>query len=562
MAITWVLAAGAAPRTTYAFRSNLGLGLALAAAAALLLPGLLSPRVPRLRLGDLGLVLALAWLAPVVVAWPGGPDLLRSAAAVFAAAVLPLGVHLSMAGPDGRVASGIARALLLAAYLETAIATTVTALFRDPYLDPSCLANCTANRFLVHPYPRFVQVVSVLDAWAALGLAALSAVVVTGLLVRASTAARRRLLPVSIPAEIFVATTAGHRLVLLRLGADDPYRTSLFGLFVAESLALGAIGAGLLWLLARGRIERRAVERVVLELDAAPSPGSLARALAAALVDPGLLVAYWLPRAGRYVSADGRTVSEPALVPGRALTRVSRGPDTVAVISHAGAVPDLAAEIGPAMRLGLENERLQAEVLGHLADLRASRRRIVAAGDAERRGLERDLHDGAQQRLLALSYDCRLALAAARTDGDDDAAVTLAAAVQITDAALADLRALARGIFPAVLDEAGLGEALRGLAEASPLPLELGELDDGRCPRPVESAAYYAVVDAMRDASARGATHLAVGTRRRHDRLVVEIASDATPVYAPTVEVADRVGALAGAIVADGPSFLLEIPCE
>src|SRR5438445_10459604 len=159
------------------------------------------------------------------------------------------------------------------------------------------------------------------------------------------------------------------------------------------------------------------------------------------------------------------------------------------VVSHSASVPELTSHIGPAVRLGLENERLQAEALHQLEELRASQARIVETGDDERRRLERDLHDGAQQRLLALSYDLRLARAAAEADGDAAIASLLAGATDETLRALVELRELAHGIYPAILTEAGLSAALATPADTAALPVQIeGVLPGERYAIPVESA--------------------------------------------------------------------------
>ena len=135
----------------------------------------------------------------------------------------------------------------------------------------------------------------------------------------------------------------------------------------------------------------------------------------------------------------------------------------MALVIHDAALSgarELEREIGAAARLAVDNERLRAEVLAQLEDLRASRARIVEAGDSARRRIERDLHDGAQQRLLTLSYELRLARADAEADGDEALAPLLAVDGEEVQAALAELRDLAHGIYPAILTEAGLGPAL------------------------------------------------------------------------------------------------------
>ena len=139
-----------------------------------------------------------------------------------------------------------------------------------------------------------------------------------------------------------------------------------------------------------------------------------------------------------------------------------------------------------------------------------ARARIVETGDAERRRLERDLHDGAQQRLLALSYDLRIALAAAKADGDRRTASLLLDALRQSQAALDDLRELAHGIYPAILVEAGLGPALETLADAAPIAVEIHDVVEERYPAAVEAAAYLVVAEAIDDAAAHHAPGRAV----------------------------------------------------
>jgi signal transduction histidine kinase len=254
-------------------------------------------------------------------------------------------------------------------------------------------------------------------------------------------------------------------------------------------------------------------------------------------------------------------VPEPAATPDRAVTRVIRGGRTIAAISHAGAAPGLESHLGPAIALGLENERLQAELLAQLGELRASRARIVETADAERRRLERDLHDGAQQRLLALSYDIRLARASAAADGDTAAQMTLATAMEQTGAALEELRALAHGIYPAVLAEAGLAAALATLADTAPLPVQILRADGRRYPAPVEAAAYFTVAEAVGDAARRGADRAAVTVAHDNELLAVTVEDNGTGRDSPMVTLTDRVGALGGTLFIKETACRAEIPC-
>jgi signal transduction histidine kinase len=200
--------------------------------------------------------------------------------------------------------------------------------------------------------------------------------------------------------------------------------------------------------------------------------------------------------------------------------------------------------------------------LAHLAELRASRTRIVETGDAERRRLERDLHDGAQQRLLAVSYDIRLARSNADTDGEVQPGSFLAAALDGAQAALDELRELAHGIYPAILEEAGLAAALATLADTAPLQVRIGDVDEERHSASVEAAVYLLVVEAVEDAAARGATYAAVTATRDDEQLVAIVQDDGSERTSELVRLADRVGALDGNLEV-GPTMLqAEIPCE
>ncbi len=321
------------------------------------------------------------------------------------------------------------------------------------------------------------------------------------------------------------------------------------------------LAAGLGWAAVRMRVQRRAVARIATSLGQAPPPGSLQAALAQAVGDPDLNIAYWLPDSQCHVDANGKLVAEPVAAPGRASTALVRDGRRIAVVSHTAALPDLEREIGAAVRLALENERLQAEALAQLDQLQASRVRIVETGDAERRRLERDLHDGAQQRLLALSYDIRLARTNAQADGDRPTMSLLTEATGQAQAALGELRELAHGIYPAILAEAGLAAALATLADAAPLPVEILARADGRYPAAVETAAYLLVAEALDDAAGRGASHAAVSVVQDGGGLVVMVDDDGSDRTAAMVQLADRVGALDGRLEVEPTRLRAELPC-
>jgi signal transduction histidine kinase len=220
----------------------------------------------------------------------------------------------------------------------------------------------------------------------------------------------------------------------------------------------------------------------------------------------------------------------------------------------------LVEEVLTAARLAVENEQLQAEVRAQLEELRASRARIVEAGDAERRRLERDLHDGAQQSLLALSYDLRLARGAP-ADGDPEVAALLTSASDEAQGALDQLRDLAHGIYPAILTEAGLHAALTTLADTAPLVIELGDVPQERYAAPVETAAYVTAAEAVEDAAERGATFVGMTLYRDGGRLLVTVHDDGARRSTELVHLADRIGALGGTLDAGPRTLRAEIPC-
>jgi PAS domain S-box-containing protein len=190
--------------------------------------------------------------------------------------------------------------------------------------------------------------------------------------------------------------------------------------------------------------------------------------------------------------------------------------------------------------------------------LAASRARIVEAGDAERRRLERNLHDGAQQRLVSLSLSLRLAQARLRSDPEAATQLLSAAGAELA-LALEELRELARGIHPAVLTDRGLGPALESLAGRAPLPVDVLSVPEERLPGPVEAAAFYVVSEALANvAKYAEATSVSVSVARENGRAVVEVADDGKGGADPTKGsglrgLLDRVEALEGVLAVDSP---------
>jgi signal transduction histidine kinase len=557
-----VLAEGPAKATTYAGGSVPAAALTLAAALAFIGAGLtVSLTRPEQRLGDLAILAGLVWFAPVWTGWQSGPPWVPSLGMVAAGFMLALLVHVVLAQPSGRIGSRPARALVVAAYAEAALVAIGLALIRDPYFDPGCWSNCTVNRFLVRSLPSLARTIQVADRWFVVGVAIAFMATCVGRLVRESGPGRRALMPIALPAVVFAGTVVARVLALRWIPIEDPLDPVYSSIYFIASSAVVLMAGGLDVGAVRLRLQRRAVTRTVASLGEAPPLGSLTAALAEALGDPELGIAYPLPSSDRYVDANGRPAEEPTTAPGRAVTTLVRDDQPIAVVSHAGTLFELERQIGPAVRLGLENERLQAESLAQFEELRASRARIVDTGDAERRRLERNLHDGAQQRLLALSYDIRLARSAAEADGDTRATTLLAEAVTDAQVALQELRQLAHGIFPAILAESGLEPALENLADDAPLPVEFRETADGRYPAPVEMAAYVLVTEGLEDAANRGATYAVLSTTKEDSMLIIVVEDDGVKRTSNMVLASDRVGAVGGSIDVESTRLRAVIPC-
>jgi signal transduction histidine kinase len=331
---------------------------------------------------------------------------------------------------------------------------------------------------------------------------------------RASPAGRRLLAPMMLGG--FVEGTYGlwqaAHVFTGNAGGDALYWWQIGG---QMAVALALLAGVLLGELARGRVADLVVELSDI------APGQVRDAIARALNDPTLQVAYWLPMRRGYVDEAGRPVELPT--DGRAVTRLA---DVAAIVHDPELDADLVEAAGAAARLALHNARLQADVRAQLDKVQESRRRIVTAGDEQRRRIERDLHDGAQQRLVALALELRIAQRQVG-QGDPDIDRVLAQAVQELQVAVEELRELARGVHPAVLTEEGLGGALESLAARTPLPVEIAAAPDYRLPTEIEAAAYFVACEAIANAVKHArATQIRVCAERRDGNLVVEVEDD------------------------------------
>jgi signal transduction histidine kinase len=569
LSLAWALAAivsvdpGEERLTSYAAASTAARVADIAAGLGLILAGAVAWTRPRARrVGLLATLAGLAWFGADLEGWADGPSLVRSLGAAAAPFSLVLILHLALAFPGGRLGWLPARAAIVAAYGTAAVVSVGRALFRDPLLDLYCWRNCSDNAFLVDADPAFARALDDLWLWSAIAIAAGVLALGAQRMLAERGAGRRVLLPVLGPAVLVGASEAAYAVALLRTPLEDPTRAGFAAIFLARSLSFTALALGVAWSVLRVLRTRARVARLASELGEAPPPGTLREALRAAVGDPGIDVLYPRRDSQQLVDAEGRPREAPA--PGRAIARITRGDRPLAVVLHDPALVDereLEREFGSAARLAVENEALRAEALAQVHELRSSRTRVVKAGDAERQRLERNLHDGAQQRLLALSYDLRLARAGAEADGDEELVAALHAAGDETATALDELRELAHGIYPAILTEAGLAPALATLADGASLPVELGDVEPARQPPAVERTTYVIVAEAIDDAVRRGATFLSARVRREADRLVIIVEDDGAPRSGGLLHLADRAGALGGALEVGAMTLQAEIPC-
>ncbi len=476
--------------------------------------------------------------------------------ALFAHAVLDAG------RPTG--ARRARRAVLAIAYVTNiGMLGILPTLAFDPVTSRCSL--CPANLLAVTSDPGLVvgatRLGFGLQAVWVLGVLALT---VRGL-ARASATERRRSAAVQLPAAIALAAVALDAMYSIPRGlvSNDPVDVTLWSV-AALALVAVAVGEAAGWL--RRRQTRQRVARLALELATAPAAGELAPALGRELGDPTLEVLYQLDD-GRLVDAAG--ISRVAPADGtRGTTDVRRGGAPVAVLVHRADLAQDGERIAGAVdaaRLALENERLHAQSQARLLELRTSRAQIVSASEAERRRLERDLHDGSQQRLLAFAIDLAIArqrASGASTPTGDGEVAALESEVR---AALEDLRELAHGIVPRALADDGLAAALEELAERSAIPIDLVALPSGRLDGAVEAAAYIVVTRATSDPAVRRAS---VDASRAGGRLTVDLKLDITGEITGStlVDLEDRCGAVDGTmefgVLPDGRTRIrVEIPC-
>ena len=455
--------------------------------------------------------------------------------------VLPVLIgHLLVAFPTGRLETRAERAVVGAAYFTVTVLQVPALLFED---DPR-------NLLTIDPDEDLSNLLDAAQYLAVLPVVAASVALLVRRWGAAPPAQRRTVAPV-------LWTGGAAFIVFLLAKGFDAAGTRVD---VLENLAvalLATVPFGFLAGLLRSRLAQgAAVSELVRHLGQAPEPDALRDALAEALDDPSLVLAYWLRESERFVDAEGRPMS----LDERVWTEVELGGSRIGAIVHHPSLadePQLVHAAGAAAALALENQRLSAELRARIEDLRTSRARLVEAGDTERRRLERNLHDGAQSRLVALAL--KLRLARTRAEGHPEIASILDESSAELQAGLDELRELARGIHPAVLTDRGLRAALETLANRSPVPVELDAVVEDDLPPAVATAIYFVVSEALVNvAKYAQAEQAAVSVERQGDRVVASVTDDGiggadVAAGSGLRGLSDRVAALDGHLELDSP---------
>ena len=495
----------------------------------------------------------------------GNPELFSFGYAFDGVSVVPI-VHAVLSYPSGRLRTRLERGYIAAFYAWMVFAATVTMLTFDPHRE---CAPCIRGGLAAFEAPTFVAGVGHADDVLSVALPTIGVLLIALRYRREPAAVRTALRPLWIAglllAGAFIAQGIGDNLT-------SSGTTASAALSATQRMMNAAVPVALLFGLLRLRLVRTTVGDLIVAIDR--HPASLRDQLAKTLGDPDLQLAYHVPPHGAWVDDAGRPVTLPA--DRRAVTVLETNGEPVAAIVHDPILADrreIVTAAAAAARLAIENERLRAEVRAQLEEVRASRARIVEASDAERQRVERDLHDGAQQRLLALGLALRMAERRLDDVPDPELHSVLAGARDELGRAIEEIRELARGIHPALLTDLGLGPALESLATRAPIATHLLAAPDDRLPAAVEVTAYYVTAEAITNAAKHsGASAVTVSAQHRDGALHLVVSDDGkggADVAGGTGlrGLVDRVAAVGGTLRIDsadgkGTALVAEIPCE
>jgi len=482
------------------------------------------------------------WVLPTSLTWTLSQLSIGIGSVVF--------VHLVLAFPSGRLTDRYDRILVGGAYVLLAITRLAWLVVWSPGATPDKVGFTPKNPYVLWPNDDLARL------FGPATIVAMAALLYVAMLVglwrhwkRASPALRRALLPITVAAPLQLAIIVAWHLADANASGLEGLRKAL--LHPAVDLAGVVFPVGFLLGLVRTRLSRGALADLALELGRGVPLGGMRDTLARALRDPTLQVAFPAPSGDGFVDSEGQPIELPSgPLSDRGMVRLEHAGDLLAILSYDPAIeaedPGRVEAVALMARLALENERLAAQVRAQLEEVRASRARIVDAADAERRRIERDLHDGAQQRLVALAM---------RLDQAREGTAGAAALIDSTTAellvAIKEVRDLARGLHPTILTDSGLGAAVEALAERTPFPVTASVPDD-RFPTEVEVTAYYVIAEGLTNiARYADATEARVDVMALDGRLEVTVADNGRGGADPTAGsglrgLADRLAAVGG----------------
>jgi signal transduction histidine kinase len=440
----------------------------------------------------------------------------------------------------GRLRTTVDRVLVGAVLVEIVVLAPLYVLFSE-----------TDGSILFFPHASVAELVDAAQKTLFLAICVATAAVVLARWRIATPPGRRAMAPAVAGAACLLAFAA-----LLAVSVAGGGRPPLL-LWVAACLLVTVPIAFLAGLL-RSRLARGGVAGLFRELRTM-RPDELQQALARALGDPALVLAY--PRTdGSYVDAENRRVTLPEPGGDRSVAIVERDGEAVAALVYDRSLdddPELVDAVGGAATIALENRRLHAEAQARRVELEASRARVITAADAERRRIERNLHDGAQQRLVTLALQLSLIQREIRRDPRGAEELVTLASGELAQS-LEELRELARGIHPAALDQ-GLEPALEALAMRSAVPTVVTCDPGPRLPQPVEFAAYFVASEALANvAKYARATAATVRVVRTGTAVEIEIADNGVGGADPEAGtglrgLGDRIEALRGRLRVSSP---------
>jgi signal transduction histidine kinase len=554
-----VLGSGREPSPTWASAA-----LALLVGGAYIGSGLVAWRHrPDIRLGPVMVFIGFAWFVTFLA--DSDHSVVFTLGTALQNIYLLAFVYLVLSFPSGRLRGRLERVLFGLATLLTTVVELAYLLFIDSTVFCS---GCPDNALQVVRSNELGEAILQSQRAAGLVFSLFTAALLVDRWRRASPPQRRAVSP--------LLWTGGAMFGALALSiANDIVGEPLSPLPTwTRSFAFAAIPVAVLAVMLQRRLARGAVAGLVVELQSRATSVDLREALGRTLGDASLELAYWVPSQGRYVDSDGLPVQLPQGEAGRAATIVERDGEPIAALVHDEALrenPELVESVCAAAALTLENERLRAELLAKLAELQASRARLVEATDTERRRIERDLHDGTQQRLVSIAM--ALGLAESKLAADRPAVgPVLREAREALASALEELRDLSQGIRPAILIERGLPAALDDLSRRAALPVRLEATITGRLPEPVESAAYFVASEALTNAAKHShANGVRLVASSDASTLLIEVTDNGiggagAGTGSGLRGLADRVEAIGGRLTVSSPpgrgtTVRAEIPC-